>query len=1818
MEYHPRRLFWSQVGALVKKDLRIMRAHAPSLLKELAFPICMSAIACMLLTNLINAFVIVQNGSSIDCSPSASSFYPSTMTFPTAMQYNSSVSGDSFNCAGSPIVAGASTEQSFFDEFNVWANASTYNLNHGTYLGYFQNGSQPLAVYEYSLYHTSDAIALGTFLNGMYNGAPRWTPNIKQSQFAIKYNQKQIFATFAALLIALSFAPMCSAMAGYLVDEKKARIREHLRIMGVSPIAYILATFTTASIRVLFVCLVHLVLLLAFNVIPDSTMLTIFWFSLLFFGFSLAAFAQILPAFVTHTTFSNGVCKLFICIGAVGGALLTLLPHEAYTFFAIFLSPAAFVFGAAQALLGHTVLVITPGGALGLLVLHVFMYGLLGQYLYAIRPGEYGVPRHPLFPVHDLIDLCRSCRQRSRTSSHLTDGEMRQISGDAALSQPASSPTSPASTDRIVLRDLVKYYDDCSTPAVNHLCLDVREKEIFCLLGHNGAGKTTTISILTGMLPATSYGTARVMGYDLQTEMHKIRLNIGSCPQFDVLFDDLSAREHLDLFAACKGQTATRADELLTKLKLPLTDQKAGTFSGGMKRRLSVAIALVGDSPLIFLDEPSSGLDPMSRRQLWELIKDEKKAGKTIILTTHFMEEADYLGDRIAIMSHGSMKCCDTSEKLKQTYGVGYYLNFVKIGDGVAPLMPSFSAAFQTLAGETTFGDEMFSCAFYPSPSENPNRIETEPSMGATARARRRSSAAANVQISLESEPSMSATARAGRRGSSAAANNQSQSALPIAASSSAKLARDKSRSRGLLQRLDTFRKPAASVIFDRYAPGWKLHHESVTETTYLLPLSALPNFGPLLSLIDENLGSFGASSYGLAMNTLEDVFVYISNQEALLAAGNKKAENDDDDDCEDNEGNTDELPDGTVVEEEFVESTQVSDIARLWSQILTVMYKKRLVMFHSMRIIFLTVILPIVIIGCGYAAVIPNWTLVSTATSSNSGLAKLSWPDTTNLKIAVCQSSNTFTDEMRSVLAKFQSNYANYHAQVNGVAATVSVQYVQSMDDFNKGTFLDAGTVSFTKVYSPSFQLRLEDKFGTLIPADPSQNIPSQMVYGYTYYFNYADWQANFMTLIESLFAAAVEESYRAKISDSTPIVLPTMRFKSYSAAALSDTTTSSSSSSSYQQDYILIGLAGFTSICLGLFSANVILPLADDMNRRVYQNMRLHGCSAAAYWIGTLLYDIMSGTMIVVAYVIGAYARPISQLQNEILGFQCVILFLTIVNVLFMAYCVVLLLPVGTQPNVYIYAVCGGYYLTVLIPKLVDVALSVTGKVVPVEVVTITPGISLFSAVIVNPTTPAGVWSTQLAQRCFISCTLWNIPWMLILLHQAYISPRFQLFSSGKSKYPTAEDPFAKGAGNGGEATTPAPDRDVAVEETRIESDPSGEMVATQHLRQVFAAAQTSGSDDRERSVCEELFAAKIDKIAVENLTFGVHPGECFGLLGPNGAGKTTTVKMLMRESCPTFGAVLFPYDKEASDINAGLLGSIDHAYKHARLGCCQQVDTLWDNLTAREHMEVYLRCRLGPRYDPARWSSYIDKALEKVELLADTQGKEVEAFSGGMKRKLCVCIAMFTGARLSFLDEPSTGMDPYARRALWRAIGSAIDEDRSVVLTTHSMEEADAVCARISIMTQGVMRCIGSSQHLKNRFGTGYMIVLTLQARDRNGKIQDDEVGEQRSDGVAKANASSHHHHLLVEDPATIEQNNLHGLFVDNDMKCVFGATCGVKEVLGLQRRYAVTELQSLSFAFQQLEMRKSQWGVSNYSVQQQSSLEQIFLNFAGRTI
>ncbi len=218
----------------------------------------------------------------------------------------------------------------------------------------------------------------------------------------------------------------------------------------------------------------------------------------------------------------------------------------------------------------------------------------------------------------------------------------------------------------IVIKHLTKKYEDVK--ALDDVSLIVEKGELFGLLGPNGAGKTTTINILCGLIKPTS-GTAFVGSFDVQKETARVKELIGVCPQETAIYPYLTGSENVELFGNLHSMTKenikSRRNMLLEKLGLTHeAKRKAEKYSGGMKRRLSLILALIHDPQIAFLDEPTVAMDPQSRHAVWDFIKELKKEGKTIILTTHYMEEAEALCNRVGIVDHGKLIAIGSPKEL--------------------------------------------------------------------------------------------------------------------------------------------------------------------------------------------------------------------------------------------------------------------------------------------------------------------------------------------------------------------------------------------------------------------------------------------------------------------------------------------------------------------------------------------------------------------------------------------------------------------------------------------------------------------------------------------------------------------------------------------------------------------------------------------------------------------------------------------------------------------------------------------------------------------------------------------------------------------------------------------------------------------------------------------------------------------------------------------------------------------------------------------------------------------------------------------------
>eukprot|EP01025_Chloroclados_australasicus_P050566 TRINITY_DN5830_c0_g3_i2.p1 TRINITY_DN5830_c0_g3~~TRINITY_DN5830_c0_g3_i2.p1 ORF type:complete len:1015 (-),score=90.81 TRINITY_DN5830_c0_g3_i2:310-3354(-) len=327
-----------------------------------------------------------------------------------------------------------------------------------------------------------------------------------------------------------------------------------------------------------------------------------------------------------------------------------------------------------------------------------FVYFILAMYLDCVIPNENGVRRPPWyvfmptywFPNSHACQNKQLKRPMPRQNSFSSMEDQALLADEdvvaeeqnmlALLKDRQAMQFSDGGQDQtnlaVEIFGLQKRFGG-NFWAVKGTWLSIQHNQLFCLLGPNGAGKTTTINCLTGIIP-TSGGDAVICGHRLSSPggLDQIRSLIGVCPQFDTLYAELTGREQLWIYAQIKGIPSKaiklQVEKLLEQVKLlQAGSQRTGSYSGGMRRRLSVAVALLGDPQVVFLDEPTTGMDPIARRYVWDIIQDAKK-GRAIILTTHSMEEADILGDVVGIMARGRLRCLGSSLRLKQKFGAGY------------------------------------------------------------------------------------------------------------------------------------------------------------------------------------------------------------------------------------------------------------------------------------------------------------------------------------------------------------------------------------------------------------------------------------------------------------------------------------------------------------------------------------------------------------------------------------------------------------------------------------------------------------------------------------------------------------------------------------------------------------------------------------------------------------------------------------------------------------------------------------------------------------------------------------------------------------------------------------------------------------------------------------------------------------------------------------------------------------------------------------------------------------------------------------------
>ncbi|XP_046676994.1 phospholipid-transporting ATPase ABCA1-like isoform X2 [Homalodisca vitripennis] len=526
---------------------------------------------------------------------------------------------------------------------------------------------------------------------------------------AIEYNVVDLVESLLPTIISLGFTFIMPSLLKEIVDEKTSGIKEMMKIMGMrswvnwlnwivySLIIYLPVTFVITGLFVID----------SGTGPPVSASFLLVWFN--FILFTLAFLALILAM---STLFTNGIVAMIA--GEVVWYGTTVLLN---TFIVSYPDKFSLFINLLSCLCPSIALIwsfncikdfqkngrswtmrnffdnrtgggrVSVGLAFIMLIVDMILYSIITWYIDSVNPGPYGIPK----PYNFMFKRSngKKCGAASRTCHAAGSKNNYEI-------PPANIKIG------IKIENLRKTFKQGKVVAVDKVDLDIYEDNITALLGHNGAGKTTTMSILAGFLPP-SEGKVVVRGKSIFDNMDEFRSNLGLCPQHDLLFSFLTVREHLIFFGMLKGLSMSQSEQdgavLMSKLSIfSKRNEQITKLSGGMKRKLCLAIALMGSPQILILDEPTAGMDLESRHQVWDMLL-ASRGHRTTIISTHFMEEADVLGDRIAIMAHGLVSCYGTSMFLKKHFGTGYHLNITKMEE--APELPITSAVKEHITDAT-------------------------------------------------------------------------------------------------------------------------------------------------------------------------------------------------------------------------------------------------------------------------------------------------------------------------------------------------------------------------------------------------------------------------------------------------------------------------------------------------------------------------------------------------------------------------------------------------------------------------------------------------------------------------------------------------------------------------------------------------------------------------------------------------------------------------------------------------------------------------------------------------------------------------------------------------------------------------------------------------------------------------------------------------------------------------------------------------------------------------------------------------------------
>ncbi|XP_009677361.2 ATP-binding cassette sub-family A member 10-like isoform X1 [Struthio camelus] len=491
--------------------------------------------------------------------------------------------------------------------------------------------------------------------------------------------------SYFMITIVMCFSSFMHFLSMNIVREKK-KLKVLMKMMGLQDIAFWLSWSLLYAVYVLVMsCLLTVVTMQdAFNLSSFPAVVLLFFL----YGLACVHFVFLLCSLFRSSKLTGSMGFLFTFVfGCLSLSVLVENVPEPLKWFLSLFCPFAFNAGIAKIFhlekygIGFCFSNLMEDSyflfsTYIMLIFDSTLYLLLAIYFDKVLPGKYGIPDPPFFclkPSYWMKSRRGSTRERSQA----------EASPEKLLSDDME-PVPPEFTGKeaIRLNNIKKIYKqtDKKTEALRGLFLNIYEGQITALLGHSGAGKTTLLNVLSGLTLPSEAGSATVYNYNLSEmgDREEIREMIGICPQFNVQFEVLTVKENLRTFAEIKGikskEVEREVQNILDLLDISnIQDTQAEKLSDGQKRKLSIGIAMLGNPQVLLLDEPTAGLDPLSRHQVWSLLK-EHRTGRVILFSTQFMDEADILADRKAFISHGRLKCVGSSLFLKKKWGIGYHL----------------------------------------------------------------------------------------------------------------------------------------------------------------------------------------------------------------------------------------------------------------------------------------------------------------------------------------------------------------------------------------------------------------------------------------------------------------------------------------------------------------------------------------------------------------------------------------------------------------------------------------------------------------------------------------------------------------------------------------------------------------------------------------------------------------------------------------------------------------------------------------------------------------------------------------------------------------------------------------------------------------------------------------------------------------------------------------------------------------------------------------------------------------------------------------